>query len=270
MDRTRFFKLLALVAALPALPAAAQNFDDVLEARLLTGWRQADGSHMAALQLDLAPGWKTYWRAPGDAGIPPIFNMTGSGNLSDAQVVWPRPEFFMQNGMRSIGYEGRVVLPMRVMPRQSGADIELRAQVEIGICEEICIPQTLNISALLPAQDTAKNAKIRASLADVPFSGAEAGASNVTCALEPSEDGMQLTARFSLPPQGRGEAVVIETANPLLWVAEPDVTRRGNTVTAVTELQHVDGKSFAIKRDGVTITVLSAKQAVEIKGCARG
>lgn len=270
MDRTRLIKLLALVAALPCAPAAAQNFDDVLEARLLTGWRQADGSHMAALQLDLAPGWKTYWRAPGDAGIPPIFNMTGSGNLSDARVVWPRPEVFMQNGMRSIGYEGRVVLPLRVMPRQTGEDIELRAQIEIGICEEICIPQTLNVSALLPASGAAKNAKIRAALADQPFSGDEAGALDVTCAIAPNADGLQLTARFTLPPQGRGEAVVVEVANPLLWVAEPDVTRTGNRVTAVTELQHVNGASFALKRDGITITVLSDRQAVEIKGCARG
>ncbi|MFY8145805.1 MAG: protein-disulfide reductase DsbD domain-containing protein, partial [Rhodobacter sp.] len=82
---------LALVLALACLshPARAMTQDDLLSAEVLPGWRTEQGTHMAALRLTLAPGWKTYWRSPGDAGIPPLFNWSGSQNLSGVRVHWP-------------------------------------------------------------------------------------------------------------------------------------------------------------------------------------
>ncbi len=60
---------------LTAVPALAQDqFDLPVTGQVLEGWVRADGTRMAAVQLDLEPGWKTYWRAPGDAGIPPSFD----------------------------------------------------------------------------------------------------------------------------------------------------------------------------------------------------
>ena len=71
--------------------AAAQMPENVAESRILTGWRDANGTHYAALEIMLAPGWKTYWRTPGDAGIPPQFNWSGSENLSAVGVSYPVP-----------------------------------------------------------------------------------------------------------------------------------------------------------------------------------
>ncbi|MCX8508161.1 MAG: protein-disulfide reductase DsbD family protein, partial [Rhodobacteraceae bacterium] len=74
--------LLSAVLALAAPLAQAQPVpDNLLKAEILPGWRTESGSQMAALRLTMAPGWKTYWRAPGDAGIPPRFDWTGSANL---------------------------------------------------------------------------------------------------------------------------------------------------------------------------------------------
>ena len=105
--------LLALGTSLAAVTAQAQSFDRVVQAEVLPGWRTENGDHMAALRITLNPGWKTYWRAPGDAGIPPLLDWSGSGNLESAEVTWPTPEVFSQNGMRSIGYTEELVLPVR-------------------------------------------------------------------------------------------------------------------------------------------------------------
>lgn len=259
--------LAALAGLATTLSAHAQNFDNILQATLLTGWRQADGSHMAGIRLELEPGWHTYWRAPGDAGIPPIFDMSGSGNFKDAQVIWPRPEVYEQNGLRSIVYKDQIVLPLQVLPRSKGKDIALTAKIEIGICKDICIPQTLKISAVLPATSAKRDSRIAASLADRPYSGKQAGAANVRCQISPASDGISLQTSFTLPPVGRREAIVIETANLLLWVAEPDMKRSGNTLTAVTNIQHVEDAPFMLNRSGIRITVLGESQAVEIMGC---
>ena len=265
------FTHIALISSL-MLPfaAQAQNFDNILDASLLTGWRQADGSHMAAIRFDLEPGWHTYWRAPGDAGIPPLFDMTGSENFKHANVIWPRPEIYKQNGLRSIVYYDQVVLPLRVMPDTKGKDITLTAKIEIGVCKDICIPQTLSVSAVLPAGATTRDARIASALADRPYTGKEAGAQNVTCRISPSSDGITLRTSLTLPSLGRGEAMAIETANPLLWVGEPQMKRSGKTLTAVTEIQHVEGTPFVLNRSGIRITVLGENRAVEISGCKGG
>lgn len=265
---TSFRALFTTLISIALAPAVhAQNFDDVLQATLLTGWRQSDGSHMAGIRLQLKPGWHTYWRAPGDAGIPPIFDMAGSGNFKEAQVIWPRPEVYEQNGYRSIVYHDQVILPLQVMPKTKGKDISLKAKIEIGICDEICIPQTLNISATLPATAKKRDGRIAASIADRAYTGKEAGAKNVRCQISPTSDGVSLKTTFTLPPIGRNEAIVIEAANPLLWLAEPNMTRSGNTLTATTQIEHVEGAPFMLNRSGIRITVLSKSKAVEIKGC---
>jgi len=256
--------------ALAGLPAWAQNFDDVLSARMLTGWRMADGSHMAAVQLDLAAGWHTYWRAPGDAGIPTLIDTRGSRNLHRSAIVWPRPQVYMQNGFRSIGYEGRVILPLKITPQTRGADVVFTARIDLGVCKDICIPQTLNVTATLPASGGARDARIAAALADLPYTGAEAGARNVTCTMTPTQDGIAVTARFEMAPLGGSEAVVIETGDPLHWVSTPKSRRSGNVVTASSEVQHVEGAPLSIKRKAITISVIGRGEAVEIHGCARG
>ena len=260
----------ALVAMALGSNAVAQNFDDIVDASLITGWRQADGSHMAGIRLKLKNGWHTYWRAPGDAGIPPTFDMVGSHNFKAAQIIWPRPEVYEQNGLRSIVYHDQVILPLQIMPKSKGGDITVNAKIDIGVCKEICVPQTLRISAVLPAADKKRDGRIVASLAERAYTGKEAGAKNVRCQITPTADGILLTTTLSLPTVGRREAMVIEAANSLLWIAEPQMRRSGNTLSATTDIQHVEGAPFMLNRSGIRITVLGENKAVEITGCTGG
>lgn len=260
----------AAACAVCATAGATQNLDDVLTASLLPGWRQADGSHMAGIRLQMAPGWHTYWRAPGDAGIPPQFDLAGSRNLATMQVVWPRPEVYEQSGMRSIVYHEDVVLPVTLAPKSRGAAITFNAEITVGVCKDICVPQTLNVRATLPASGGQRDSRIAAALADQPLTAREAGASEARCTLTPTSGGMTLTAALSLPRVGKREAMVIETASPLLWVAEPELQRSGNKVTASTTIAHVEGAPFVLNRSGIRITVLGESRAVDIRGCSAG
>ena len=85
------------------------------EPDVVTGWRDG-ATHVAGLTIRMAPGWHTYWRAPGDAGIPPDFNWSGSANVRDVRVHFPVPEVFEDNGLRSIGYMDQVTFPLLVRP----------------------------------------------------------------------------------------------------------------------------------------------------------
>lgn len=259
--------LFSLLLALP-VPAAAQTLDDIVQLDVLPGWRGDDGRHMAALRLTLAPGWKTYWRSPGDGGIPPQITLSGDSDVAVLAMHWPVPDVFEQNGLRSIGYADSVTLPIEVQTTQSGNAV-LSGALEIGVCEDICVPVTFNFRAELPPR-AERDTAILAALIDRPMTGREAGAGAATCQVDPSPDGLVLTAVVDLPATGGTEAVVIETGDPSVWVSEPDTDRTGNRLQAMVDMVHVTGQPFALDRSTVRITVLGRDRAVELRGCEAG
>lgn len=258
----RSLALLALFAA----PAAAFTQDDLLRAELLTGWRNADGRHMAALSITLAPGWKTYWRSPGEAGIPPVLDFAGSGNLREIRLHWPSPVLFDVNGYQTIGYHDRLVLPIEVTPQQAGHPVDLRLNVDMGVCRDICVPAHLDLTALLPVTGTADPA-IRAALRAGPAPGRDAGLTRIECDVAPIKDGLAMTTRITMPPLGPAEAVVIEPADGSIWVSQSDISRTGGTLTALTDLVPQAGAPFALDRSTVRVTVVSDAGSVEVTGC---
>lgn len=267
------FKCLVVLLALPALlagPLLAQAGKDMVEVRVLSGWRQADGTHMAALKFSLADGWKTYWRAPGEAGIPPRFDWSGSRNLASVTVEWPTPKKTTTNGMRTIGYEHDLVLPLRLTPKTEGQPIRLRAEVEIGVCSDICVPVTVEVAQDLPPDRGSPDPQIAAALAARPYTASEAGVSRVSCRIQPIEGGLRVQAEVDMPAMGRDEIVVIETDNPSLWVAQSDSRRSGTHLRAEADIFHVEGRGFLLDRAGLRLTVLSEGDAVDIRGCPAG
>lgn len=264
-------KNLTFAAALvcTATTLAAEPGNDVVSVEVIRGWQTDSGSQMAALRISLAPGWKTYWRAPGDAGIPPIINFAGSGNVASTRLQWPVPEVFYAGGMRSIGYHNEVVVPLELMPQTAGATISLSGEMQIGVCEEICVPAHLTFSAELPAGGN-RNPAIVAALINRPLSEVEAGVTAATCAFSAIDNGIVISTILDMPHTGGQEAVVIEAGDPQIWVSEPDVQRTGNQITAVSRMMHSTGGSIALDRDEIRITVLGTEHAVDIRGCTPG
>jgi DsbC/DsbD-like thiol-disulfide interchange protein len=265
MSPIRLLFAVALVASL-AVPAASKDLGQVLTGKVLPGWQTSTGTRMVALQVDLAPGWKTYWRAPGEAGIPPHFDWTGSRNLDAVRLHWPRPVVFDQNGMRSIGYVGRMVLPIELTPRQAGQPIELRVQVDLGVCEDICIPISLDLIADLTGSG-APDAMIDAALADRPRPARSAGLTGVSCAVEPIRDGLRVTAQLDIPALGGTELAVIELPGHEVWVSEAQTRRSGGRVTATAEMVPPQAAPFSLDRSEIRLTLIGAGQAVDLTGC---
>ncbi|WP_316648240.1 protein-disulfide reductase DsbD domain-containing protein [Ovoidimarina sediminis] len=257
----------ALTAALLSAPAVAQGIADVVNARILPGWRMEDGRHMAAVRLALEPGWKTYWRAPGDAGIPPQIVWSGGGNVRGIEAHWPVPVVFWQNGMRSVGYKGEVVVPIEIASERAGEDIHLDARLDIGVCEDICVPVSLELSGVLPASGAAPNPVIRAALANRPMTADEAGVGRVVCATEPISDGIRVTVSVDMPRHFPEEETVVELADRSVWISEPETRRDGGRLVTAAEMVPPDAKPFAMARSDVRVTVLGGGQAVDIRGC---
>lgn len=254
-----------------ALAAGAAQADELpanlVRAEILGGWKTAEGTHMAALHLSLADGWKTYWRAPGDAGIPPQFDWRGSTNVGSVVIHWPRPQVFDVGGMRTIGYKHDLVLPIEIRPAEAGKPVQLEAEVNLGICRDVCVPVELDLSADLPDQGAPVLA-IREALANQPRPAEAAGLTRAECAVEPLRDGLRVEARLTMPSLGSDEFAVIELADRSVWVSEASMRREGDSLTAVSDLVPANARPFALDRSALRITVFGDEgQAVEVRGC---
>jgi DsbC/DsbD-like thiol-disulfide interchange protein len=256
--------LLALGLVSPALatPALATTQDEVLQARLLSGWQTDAGTFMAAIELDLAPGWKTYWRSPGEAGIPPSFNWSASRNLGSVVLHWPRPEVFLTSGLQSIGYHDRLVLPVEITPADPAQPVVLRATVDLGVCEDICIPAQVIVGTDLMAPG-AMDGSIAAALADRP----RVATGGATCDVAPTPGGLSVTANVTLPALRGPEVVVIEARAPGLWISDTDSARHGDRLVAVADVITAADIPVALDRSRMVVTVIGAGEAVEIAGC---
>ncbi len=251
---------IALGLALSTAAFAQQVPSDLASARLETGWRQGD-THVAGLTILLAPGWKTYWRAPGDAGIPPRFNWSGSENIHSVDVQFPVPEVMDQNGVRSIGYHDGVTFPLWIEPRDASAPIHLRGEIDLGVCEEVCVPVTLNISGTLPANGQ-RGGMLSTTIDDRPET-----AIGLTCDIRPIKDGLSLSARVALPRMAGEEVAVIEVSNAEIWVSQPVLRRNGSILVAEVEMVPPTAQPFALARSDVRMTVLAGGRAIEMLGC---
>lgn len=166
----------------------------------------ANGTIRAALLVNLAPGWKTYWRDPGDAGIPPSLDFAASRNLGLATVRYPAPIRFGDEFGMSNGYAAPVAFAIELHQPIPGEESEIRLKLMIGVCRQICIPVSTELTLALP--DDAGAQKVAAAFAALP-------------ALNRPETGIG-GARLSAD----GQALLVELAAPVdpasrLFVAGP-------------------------------------------------
>src|ERR1700692_1151771 len=136
--------------------------------RLLAGSRSG-AVLLGGIAFQLQPGWKTYWRNPGDSGVPPRFDFSKSENIEAVTVLWPAPMKFDDGaGGHSLGYKGQVVLPLRIVPKSADRPVTLRADINYAVCEKLCIP--VEASAELPFTSVAstEDSALFAALDTVP------------------------------------------------------------------------------------------------------
>jgi suppressor for copper-sensitivity B len=98
------------------------------------------------VQIKLRPGWWTYWRAPGDTGMPPEFNWSGSQNLKwTPEIFWPKPLQRTSFGHALRIYRDEVVFPIRVVAADPSKPIRLNLELTFGVCKDVCIPNKASV-----------------------------------------------------------------------------------------------------------------------------
>lgn len=300
--------LTCLVATGSTMTARAQDASDWdtqnhTASRLIAGARVA-GSNAKALragvEIKLDPGWHTYWRDPGDSGVPPKFDFSGSDNVKSVTVLWPAPDRFPDGaGGNSIGYLDHVILPLRVTPQNAAKHAALKLKLSYDICSNMCVPveSELNLSlsgdgaeeaaiekseirvprhvALGEGGDT-KNAALKAGLGT-------SGAATIEAISDQSSNksGNKNLAILSVhrEPGGAHDRVVVEVSAPA--GAPVDLFAEGPTPDWSLPLPEVTGSSngptrrFTFDLDGLppdakaegatlTLTAVSSDDAIEV------
>jgi DsbC/DsbD-like thiol-disulfide interchange protein len=167
------FAAAAILASSFTLPARAQDAspwvrDGHSAVRLLAGSRSG-AVLLGGIAIQIQPGWHTYWRNPGDSGVPPRFDFSKSENIEAVTVLWPAPTKFADGaGGTSLGYQKRVVLPLRIVAKNADRPVTLRAEINYAVCEKLCIPVEASAELAFTSVASTEDPALSAALDTVP------------------------------------------------------------------------------------------------------
>jgi DsbC/DsbD-like thiol-disulfide interchange protein len=287
MSLSLYNRLAAAVLALVSAGTATAHAQDATAwtqelhaaARLIAGAAATEAnskSLRAGVEVELDPGWKTYWRDPGDSGTPPTFDFAESTNVKSVSMEWPAPMRFDDGaGGHSIGYHDHVIWPLRVTPKDASKPVSLHVKLRYAVCGKLCVPAEADLGLPLSGKKGAEDGALVAAEARVPR----------RTALAPASDGGGVLAIRSVHrefDEGR-QRVIVEVASPA--GATVDLFAEGPTpdwalplpeadkptVTGATSLRRfsfaLDGLPPAVQAEGATLTLtaVSPTDAVEVK-----
>ncbi|QUS41404.1 cytochrome C biogenesis protein [Tardiphaga alba] len=157
-----------LTSAARAEDASPWQRDTHSQIRLVAGSRSGPVM-LGGIAIHMQPGWHTYWRNPGDSGVPPRFDFSKSDNLDSITILWPAPMKFDDGaGGQSLGYEKQVLLPMRVVAKDAGKPVVVRAAISYAVCEKLCVPVEANAELAFTSVASTEDAALTAALDTVP------------------------------------------------------------------------------------------------------
>ncbi|MFL6827564.1 MAG: protein-disulfide reductase DsbD domain-containing protein [Bradyrhizobium sp.] len=181
--------------------------------RLLAGSRSG-AVLLGGIAFQLEPGWKTYWRNPGDSGVPPRFDFSKSENIEAVTVLWPAPRKFDDGaGGHSLGYRDQIVLPLRIVAKHADKQVTLRADIDYAVCEKICIP--VQAFAELPFNSVAstEDSALFAALDTVP-KPANIGDPNPLTIRDIKRDGKSTVLVDVVSPEAKDISLFVEGPTP--------------------------------------------------------
>jgi DsbC/DsbD-like thiol-disulfide interchange protein len=236
-------------------------------------------SYLAGIEITLGEGWKTYWRMPGDAGVPPNFDWVGSTNVASVEVRYPAPSRLHEPGAETIGYKNSVLFPVEIVPKDASRPVDLALTLEFGVCREICIPAEAKFSlALRPAgMSGSPSPTVLAALERVPRRSASRRADDpqlrsATASLEGAAPRLAIEAHF---PRGSESADLFIEAPDGLYVplpkklpnaadgaARPEADANDGLVRFEVDLAR-RGNAGELKGKTLTLTLVSSAGATE-------
>ncbi|QWG22892.1 cytochrome C biogenesis protein [Bradyrhizobium sediminis] len=201
-----------------AIEACAQDSspwqrDDHSAVRLLAGSRSG-AVLLGGIAFQLQPGWKTYWRTPGDSGVPPRFDFSKSENVEAVTVLWPAPMKFDDGaGGTSLGYKTQIVLPLRIVARNADKPVKLRAEISYAVCEKLCIPVEARAELAFTSVASTEDSALFAALDAVP-KPANVGDSNPLTIRDVRRDGKSNVLVDIVAPDAREVSLFVEGPTP--------------------------------------------------------
>jgi len=181
--------------------------------RLLAGSRSG-AVLLGGIAFQLQDGWKTYWRTPGDSGVPPRFDFSKSENIEAVTVLWPAPMKFDDGaGGVSLGYHDQTVLPLRIVPKSADRPVTLRAAISYAVCEKICIPVEANAELAFNSVASTEDSALFAALDTVP-KPANVGDPNPLTIRDVKREGKSAVLVDVVTPDARDVNLFVEGPTP--------------------------------------------------------
>src|ERR1700726_1700077 len=208
----------ALFALSPVIDARAQDASPWLRdghsaVRLLAGSRSG-AVLLGGIAFQLQPGWKTYWRTPGDSGVPPRFDFSKSENIDAITVLWPAPTKFDDGaGGHSLGYHDQVVLPLRIVAKNADKPVMLRADINYAVCEKLCIPVEASAELAIASVASTEDSALFAALDTVP-KPANVGDPNPLTIRDVKREGKSTVLVDVVTPDTRALSLFVEGPTP--------------------------------------------------------
>ena len=234
---------------------------------IIRGWRQSDDIHIAAINIKLEDGWKTYWRVPGIGGIAPILNWEKSKNIKNISQIWPTPNIYNEYGLQTIGYKDELLLPLQIQPIDKKQPIHLSITIDFGICSDVCVPIQTTVEERLPERTSIGKKNILDTLEKAILSGNKSPFKIVKCNIVPIKDGFEVNAFFEgLTSFDKDTLGVVEyPVKQNGWINQKASLISSNQLS-VHAIVYNKSIHF-IDRSDLTLTIFTKNKAFEFDGC---
>jgi DsbC/DsbD-like thiol-disulfide interchange protein len=252
--------------AAPAADESPWSNSDRSAIRLIAGANgKSDVALRAGIEIKMQPGWKTYWRYPGDSGVPPHFDFSASENLKVARVLYPAPHLFTDETGHSLGYKNEAIFPVEVVPRQPGKPVRLHLKMDYAVCEKLCVPAEGNAELTLTPGQSSHDKALASAEASVPkrVPAEQLGltARRVNSAAKP------LVAVDLKAPAGQAVQLFVEGPSPEWALPIPQPAQGAPSGHAQFGFE-LDGLPPGVDPKGnfeLTFTIVLGERALEIK-----
>ncbi|MGH6740090.1 MAG: protein-disulfide reductase DsbD domain-containing protein [Bradyrhizobium sp.] len=253
----------SLLSEARAQDASPWQKDGHSAVRLLAGSRSG-AVLLGGVAFQLQPGWKTYWRTPGDSGVPPRFDFSKSDNVEAVTVLWPAPKKFDDGaGGVSLGYHDQIVLPLRIVAKNVDKPVTLRAEINYAVCEKLCIPVEANAELAFNSVASTEDSALFAALDTVP-KPANVGDPNPLTIRDVKREGKSEVLVDVVAPDDRAVNLFVEGPTPDWGLPVPKLVEHSPPGVKRFSFQ-LDGVPPGVNPDGAALklTLVGGDQSYE-------
>jgi DsbC/DsbD-like thiol-disulfide interchange protein len=230
--------------------------------RLVAAQPRQDGTIPATLEVKLNAGWKTYWREPGASGIPPQVTIDPASGVVLEKVGFPVPKTFDDGVVRYVGYDKSVAFPLTLKRVQGTGDVNIRASVFLGICEDICIPVQGELTLALKQGDF-----------DNPLDSARIDDAVAALPEAPSKDFAVTASRYDAEktvlhlsvhlPDGADHPELFLAGPSGVSFGKPEIAIEGEAGLSAAVPVRLSGKDRELKGKPIVVTIRAKGRSME-------